>query len=125
MLRALGRRRDALRATVIAAPLAIFAAAVWFIVTTRIVRIWGPDSAAPAAGVVVAVLIAATIWRWARTDEEQAALASTLCPRCRGALNVRHEHARSGALAQGLTEWRCTSCGYEHSEALTCELCAT
>jgi predicted RNA-binding Zn-ribbon protein involved in translation (DUF1610 family) len=124
MLRTLGRHRDTLRATAIAAPIALFAGGAWFLVTSRVVRSWGPDSAAPAAGALVALVVAATIWRWARTDEEQIALASTLCPRCGDALDVRHEHSRAGALAHGLTEWLCTACGYEHSEALTCELCA-
>jgi predicted RNA-binding Zn-ribbon protein involved in translation (DUF1610 family) len=117
--------RTTLRATAIAAPLALFAAAAWFLVTTRVVRNWGPDSAAPAAGLLVALLVAFTIWRWMRDDEELRALGSSTCPRCGEALAVRHDHARAGALAGGLTEWRCEACGYEHSEALTCELCAT
>lgn len=124
MLRTLGRHRDIVRATAIAAPIALFAAGVWFLLTARVVRLWGPDNAAPAAGALAALTVAVTIWRWARQDEEHVALASTVCPRCSAALEVHHEHAREGALSHGLTEWRCHSCGYEHSEALTCELCA-
>lgn len=125
MLRAIVGRGTSLRTAAIAAPIAVFGGGAWFLVTTRVVRNWGPDSAAPAAGLLVALLIAATIWRWARSDDEQAALAAAVCPRCRAALSVHHEHARAGALAEGLTEWSCSACGYEHSEALTCALCAT
>lgn len=105
--------------------LIVLAAAAWFVTGARISARLGFDAAAPAVGVIAAAVVAVTIWRWARADGEQVALARGRCPRCRCPLAARHEHARPGALAEGLIEWSCAACGYDHTEPLTCERCAS
>jgi hypothetical protein len=103
--------------------LAVVAPAAWFVTAAGLMRLWGLHEAAPAIGVLVAAAVAVTLWRWAQTDREQIALAELRCPRCRAALDVRHEHARPAA-ASGVQQWTCSGCGYEHAEALTCAQCA-
>ena len=102
----------------------LVASAAWFVIAARLMRIWGLREAAPAIGLLAAAVVAITLWRWAQTDREQAALAELRCPRCRATLRERHEHARPEGVAVGLQRWNCQRCGYEHVEALTCPRCA-
>ncbi len=104
--------------------LVVVASAGWFATATGLARRWALHDAAPGIGVIAAVIVAVTLWRWARSDREQLALAELRCPRCNDALRSWHEHARAGALADGLQQWECAGCGYAHAEALTCERCA-
>ena len=100
-----------------------FAGAAWFLATFRFMNRWGAEEAALAAGLIVAFAIATTLWRWLRQDLDAGELAAGRCPRCERALAARHEHARTGALGEGLQLWDCAGCGYRHSEALTCPRC--
>jgi ribosomal protein S27AE len=104
--------------------LVVVASAGWFATATALARRWALHDAAPGIGVIAAVIVAVTLWRWARSDREQLALAELRCPRCATVLRSWHEHARAGALADGLQQWQCDRCGYAHAEALTCERCA-
>ncbi len=105
--------------------IALVSAGGWFVTGTRLMRLAGFDGASPALGAVVAAVVVIVIWRWARQDRVDRDLMALVCPRCAGGLAVTHDHARShGALARGLTQWRCEACGYDHSRALTCERCA-
>ena len=104
--------------------LGLVATAGWFVTAMRLMRLWGLHDAAPAIGLLAATAVAVTLWRLAQTDREQASLAALRCPRCRDALELRHEHARPGGIAAGLQHWSCAGCGFDHSEALTCPECA-
>ena len=105
--------------------LALVSAGSWFIAGTRLMRLAGLESASPALGAAVAAAVVLVMWRWARQDRVDGNLMALVCPRCAERLVVTHDHARSdGALAHGLTQWRCDACGYGHSRALTCERCA-
>ncbi len=105
--------------------LALVSAAGWFVTGTRLMRLAGLESASPALGAMVAAIVVIVMWRWARQDRLDRDLIALVCPRCAERLAVTHDHARSdGALARGLTQWRCDACGYDHSRPLTCERCA-
>jgi len=104
--------------------LGVVATAAWFVTATRLMRIWGFSDAAPAIGLIAAVIVALTLWHWAATDRTQRALAVLRCPRCSQAIETRHEHARPGGVGSGLQSWTCDHCGYLHSESLTCAECA-
>ena len=104
--------------------LAVVASVGWYLTATRLSRIWGLNNAAPAIGLLVAVLVALTLWRWALTDRRERSLAEQRCPGCDTTLQPRHEHARPGGIAVGLARWDCGRCGYSHVEALTCADCA-
>jgi predicted RNA-binding Zn-ribbon protein involved in translation (DUF1610 family) len=105
--------------------LAVLAAGAWFLTGTRISYRLGFDAAAPAIGLLVAVAVATTIWRWGRADHDAVALERGACPRCGTALVRRHEHAVPGVRREGQIEWRCPACAFERIEPLTCERCAT
>ncbi len=104
--------------------LVVVASAGWYATATGIARRWALQDAAPGIGLIAAVIVAVTLSRWARSDRELSALAELRCPQCAAALSSWHEHARAGALADGLQQWECAHCGYAHAEALTCEHCA-
>lgn len=104
--------------------LGVVASTAWFAVSLRLMRAWGLHEAAPAIGLLTATAVAVTLWRWARSDREQAALAELRCPRCRSALRERHQHARPGGVAAGVQRWSCERCDYDHVEPLTCPGCA-
>ncbi len=104
--------------------LVVVASAGWFATATGLARRWELHDAAPGIGLIAAVIVAVTLSRWARSDRELSALAELRCPQCAAALSSWHEHARAGALADGLQQWECAHCGYAHAEALTCERCA-
>ena len=104
--------------------LAIVASGAWYLTGSRLARLWGLNDAAPAIGLLVAVLVALTLWRWALTDRRESSLAEQRCPDCGATLHPHHEHARPGGIAVGLARWDCGRCGYAHVEALTCAECA-
>jgi hypothetical protein len=104
--------------------LAVIGAGGWFVTGTRLMRLAGLESASPAVGALLAAAVVIAMWRWAREDRIDRQLAALTCPRCAERMIVTHDHARSGALDGGLTQWRCVACDYEHSRALTCERCA-
>ena len=99
-----------------------FAAGAWFFAAYRIMHRLGAGEAAAAGGLVVALAVATTLWRWAERDRVQRSLEAGRCPRCASTLLVEHEHARTGA-SGGTQLWECHACGYRRSEALTCEHC--
>ena len=101
-----------------------FAAVAWFFAGFRLMQRYGADEAAFAAGLIVALAVTSTLWRWAREDRLRRALAAARCPHCGATLHAEHEHARAGAPEFGLQLWECGGCGYRHSEALTCPRCA-
>jgi len=101
-----------------------FAAAAWFLVGFRLMQRYGADEAAAAAGLIVALAVTTALWRWAREDRRRHALRAARCPHCAATLHAEHEHARAGAPDSGLQLWECSSCGYRHSEALTCQRCS-
>jgi hypothetical protein len=100
-----------------------FAAAAWFLAAFRMMQRWGADEAAVAAGLIVALAVTTTLWRWGQADRTRRAIEAARCPRCGAGLRTEHEHARAGALDAGLQLWECRGCGYRHSEALTCPHC--
>ena len=100
-----------------------FAAIAWFLAASRMVGRWGPDEAAVAVGVIVALAVFTTLWRWGHADRRNIALASARCPRCSGPLRIEHEHAAAGSIGEGIQTWECDGCGYRHGEALTCPRC--
>lgn len=104
--------------------LGLTASAAWFVTASRLAHAWGLGDAAPALGLAVAAVVALTLWRWSRVDREQMSLARLRCPRCSGALDMRHEHARPAEDAGGVQCWTCGRCGYERVERLTCAECA-
>lgn len=101
-----------------------FAAVAWFLAAFRMMQRWGTDEAALAAGLIVALAVTTTLWRWGRADYVRRALAAARCPRCAAPLRSEHEHTRAGEGAGGLQLWECAQCAYRHSEALTCSRCA-
>jgi uncharacterized protein YbaR (Trm112 family) len=103
---------------------ALVAAGGWYITATRLSYRWGLEDAAPAVGVIVGVAAGLLLWRWSRSDSRAASLERLACPDCGARLDVAHEHARPGALSDGLTEWRCSSCGFAEARPLTCPQCA-
>ena len=100
-----------------------FAAGAWFLVGFRLMQRYGADEAASAAGLIVALAVTTTLWRWAHADRVQRALEAARCPSCDATLRAQHEHARAGAPRSGLQLWECGRCDYRHSEALTCPRC--
>ncbi|HJM89785.1 MAG TPA: hypothetical protein QF624_09195 [Dehalococcoidia bacterium] len=104
--------------------LGLISTAAWYITATRIARIVGMRDAASAIGLLAAVLVAITLWRWALADRRQTALTHLRCPQCDAQLRTEHEHARPGGVETGVQRWRCEDCGFEHTEALTCPRCA-
>jgi hypothetical protein len=105
--------------------LGAIAAFGWFETGTRVSSHLGLGAASPAVGVAVGATAVLTIGRWARSDRVERSLADGVCPRCGSPLASQHEHARPGALAGGLVEWRCTACDFSRTEPLTCERCAS
>ena len=105
--------------------LTVLAAGAWFVTGTRVSARLGFDAAAPGIGLIVAVAVAFTIWRWGRADRDAGALDRGACPRCSSPLTSRHEHALPGLRSEGQIEWRCPACAFERIEPLTCERCAT
>jgi ribosomal protein S27AE len=101
------------------------AALGWFETGARVASHLGLGAASPAVGIAVGATAVVTIARWARGDRTDRALAAGVCPRCGSTLASQHEHARPGALAGGLMEWRCTRCEFSRIEPLTCEHCAS
>ena len=99
-----------------------FAAGAWYLAAFRIMHRFGADEAAAAVGLVVALAVATTLWRWAERDRLRRALEAGRCPRCAAALSVEHEHARAG-ISGGLQLWECRDCGFLRSEPLTCAQC--
>jgi ribosomal protein S27AE len=103
--------------------IALAGALAWALATNRLLHRWGPEEAATALALLVALAVGLAIWSWARADGEDEAIAAGRCPRCAAALLQTHEHSRPGALAGGLTRWGCSACGYQHARARTCERC--
>jgi hypothetical protein len=103
--------------------LTVLGTVAWFQFARALAFRFGLSEAATAIGLLTAALVAATLWRWAKTDRAAQAIAEGRCPRCAASLRHAHEHARAG-WASGLESWACDSCGYERSEALTCPACA-
>ncbi len=99
-----------------------FAAGAWFLAAFRIMHRLGAGEAATAGGLVVALAVATTLWRWAERDRLRRSLEAGRCPRCASALLVEHEHGRTGTVG-GIQLWECHACGYRRSEPLTCEYC--
>ena len=99
-----------------------FAAGAWFFAAYRIMHRLGAGEAAAAGGLVVALAVATTLWRWAERDRVQRSLEAGRCPRCASTLLVEHEHARTGA-SGGMQLWECHARGYRRSQPLTCEHC--
>ena len=104
-------------------PAAAFAAGAWYVATSRAMHRWGAEEAAAAAGLIVALAVAASLWRWAEGDRARRAIEAARCPRCASPLREEHEHARAGA-GGGLLLRECARCGYRGAEALTCPRCA-
>ncbi|MDA1062189.1 MAG: hypothetical protein O2895_04680 [Chloroflexi bacterium] len=102
----------------------VFAASAWFFAGFRLMERYGADEAASAAGLIVALAVTTTLWRWAQEDRLSRALRAARCPRCSAALRGEHEHALAGSPDSGLQLWECAGCGYRHSAALTCRLCS-
>jgi ribosomal protein S27AE len=100
---------------------AVVAAGGWYLTATRLTYRFGPDEAAQGVGLLVALAVGLTVWRWGREDRRSATLAAGLCPRCGKGVGVRHEHGMAGRA--GVTRWACSECGYDHTEPLTCEAC--
>jgi len=101
----------------------LFAGWAWYQASARLLYRWGLEDAAVTGGGVVTAAVLLLLWRLAARDRLHDALAVRRCPACDSALMSDHEHARAGALAGGLQQWRCDGCGFTHAEALTCEQC--
>ena len=96
----------------------------WYATARGLALSWGLRDAATGLGLLAAVVVVMTMWRWARSEHDAIALAEGACPRCSASLSSLHEHARPGSRAPGLTSWSCAVCAYERTERLTCETCA-
>lgn len=102
-------------------PLLIGASAVWFFFGARLMSRFGPDALGPAAGVMIAAGVGVSLWLWSARDAHHESVAAGICPRCQSSI-VRFEEApRPGALSDGLSGWRCGSCGIEEAQPLTPE----
>jgi hypothetical protein len=104
--------------------LGAIAAFGWYATARGLALSWGLRDAASGLGVLAAVAVLITMWRWARSEHEASALADGACPRCSAEVAQTHEHSRPGAPVPGITSWRCEACGYERTRQLTCASCA-
>jgi uncharacterized membrane protein YfcA len=100
-------------------PILLATSAVWFFFGARAMYRWGPDALGPAAGVMLAVAVGVTLWRWSMRDARREAIEAGVCPRCAAAIVAFEEPPRPGALARGLRGWRCANCGLEDVGPLT------
>jgi hypothetical protein len=85
----------------------------------------------PTAGALLALgvfLSALAVMLGARLQESTARrLAQSVCPRCRGAIGLEHQHRRWDASRSAwlppLTTWQCRACDFVQDESLACPAC--
>lgn len=102
--------------------LSVVAAAGWYATGRGLAARSGLEEAASGIGVIAALTVVVTLWRWRRRDGELDALLAGRCPRCEAPIAGRHDHGSSSR--GGLDWWSCAACGFERGESLTCERCA-
>ena len=84
-----------------------------------------------SAGLLLAAAVFVTAMTFilnARSQEHRAReIAAGACPRCREALQSRHEHRRWDTAHQEwlapLTTWHCEACGFQQEAPLACDSC--
>ena len=92
---------------------------VWFLFGTRLMHALGADQLAPAVGLMLAVAVVVTLWRWSARDARRFTIEAGTCPRCYNLVTPYQYAPLPGIREEALRGWQCENCGLEDIQPLT------
>ena len=91
----------------------------WYLFGVRLTHRLGPDQLSQAVGLMLAVAVVLTIWRWSARDPRRFTVEAGTCPRCYALVTPYKYPPISGVREEALHGWHCDNCGLEDVQPLT------
>jgi len=91
----------------------------WYLFGVRAMHWLGTDQLGPATGLMLAVAVVVTLWRWSARDARRFSIEAGTCPRCYALVSPYEYPPRPGVRDEPLRGWHCENCGLEDVQPLT------
>ena len=91
----------------------------WYVLGLRLMHWLGPEQLGRAAGLMLAVAVVISLWRWSTRDNRRFTIEAGTCPRCYALLTPYEYPPLPGIREQALRGWQCDNCGLEDIQPLT------
>jgi hypothetical protein len=91
----------------------------WYLFGVRLSHWLGPDQLSHAVGLMLAVTVVVTIWRWSAHDSRRFTIEAGICPRCYALVTPYEYPPIAGVREEALHGWHCDNCGLEDVQPLT------